>query len=334
MSSLPEDLYPDIFSRLPVKSLLLCKCVCKNWYALICTSDFVKFHLNLTTQKNNPIFMLKGLDSDFLYSIDYDLLASSVSEIEADAIEMDHPFKSLNYGVDFLYSIVWIWLSENDDDDRDHFCFWNPATREYKEIPSHKRVYMLESNSWKDEQTIPYQFLLVQNSGVLVNGHLHWLVSGEDDFLPYYNFLLISLDISDDSFKEMQLPKEFLEESTGIILGELEGCLCALVSSDGYGALVHFEVWKMLDHGIRESMSERYVIVHDSFVSTPFYFKLVWSFNNGEILFLSWDKLVLYEPNKGSAQLKTCSSPLLKAEYYFESLVSLNSGSYVGAENH
>lgn len=79
---------------------------------------------------------------------------------------------------------------------------------------------------------------------MIFNGDLHWLPLGQD------NYVLLSLDISDETFKEMQLPIEVLKENMNryMFLGVLEGCLCVLVSS-----VVNdrFEVWEMLDYGVR-----------------------------------------------------------------------------------
>ncbi|XP_026421161.1 F-box protein CPR1-like [Papaver somniferum] len=376
VSSIPEEIQNDILLRLPVKSLLACKCACKNWYALISTSDFINSHV--TIQKNNPILMLKD-DSIHLYSIGFDSLpssSSSVCEIKDNVIIMDHPLKYVGFltecssrsCIGFLGSsngLICIWLlcfCYQPIGFRESFCLWNPATREYKELPEspiglnrgnvcmhgfgydHKtddyklaigveapgskdttlvQVYTLASSLWKTEKTIPYRLLCMHMSGVLVNGNLHWLALGQ------YNFLLLSLDISDENFKEMQLPREIPELNKDMCLGVLQGCLCLLVSSDVNGVKNYSEVWEMLDYGVRESWTKRHVIAHESIINKQKYFRLVQSFKNDEFLLLSDDILVLYDPKHGSArELKIDNVPFRNAETYFESLVSLNSGTY------
>ncbi|XP_026423074.1 F-box protein CPR1-like [Papaver somniferum] len=364
MSSIPEEIRYEILSRLPVKSLLACKCVCKNWYALISTSDFVKTHIAI--QKSNPILMLeKGCD---LYSIGYDSLPSSpVCEIKNDVIKVDHP----HHCVGLLSSCnglicIWIWLLVDGGYNRDVLCLWNPATGEYKELPEspigftrnnvcvhglgydHKtddyklaigvkgpgskdttlvQIYSLASNLWETEKTIPYWFSDMHISGVLVDGNLHWLALG------HHNFLLLSLDISDENFKEMQLPREVPEMNKDMCLGVLQGCLCLLVKTDVNGVKNYSEVWEMLDYGVRESWTKRHVITHESIINEQKYFRLVRSFKYDEILLLSDDILVLYDRKHGSArELKIGNVRFRNAETYFESLVSLNSGTYVVEE--
>ncbi|XP_026443983.1 F-box protein CPR1-like [Papaver somniferum] len=380
MSSIPEELYHEILLRLPVKSLLICKSVCRNWYALISTSDFVKTHTAIQDEK--PILMLElegpvwNCESSIVYSIGYDSLAStSIVENDAiDGIEMDYPFKSLAYRIVRLLGssngLVCMWLFDKVGD-RCCICLWNPATREYKEIPpfsaigsycdvqlhafgyDHKtddyklligveaaeskdttniHVYTLASNSWKTG--IPYRFPYDQRAGVSFNGDLHWVPLGDQE-----NYVILSLDISDENFKEMQIPKELSRNAANqyLFLGVLEGCLCLLVSLDVDG---QFEVRKMLNYGVRETWTKCYVIAHDSLISKQFCFRIVWSFENGEIIFLNGDGLVLYDLKNGSAtelNIPTCVKRVdglvflefVDTKNHFESLVSLISGSYI-----
>ncbi|XP_026385018.1 uncharacterized protein LOC113280630 [Papaver somniferum] len=97
--------------------------------------------------------------------------------------------------------------------------------------------------------------------------------------------------------------------------------------SDVNGVKVHSEVWEMLDYGIQESWTKRYVVAHESIIIDQKYFRLVRSLKNDEILLLTGNILVLNEPKHGKAlELKINNVPFKNAETYFESLVSLNSG--------
>ncbi|KAJ9672008.1 hypothetical protein PVL29_025589 [Vitis rotundifolia] len=50
-----EEILTNILSRLPVKSLLVCKSVCKYWQGLICSPSFI--HLHLIQSQENPSYV-------------------------------------------------------------------------------------------------------------------------------------------------------------------------------------------------------------------------------------------------------------------------------------
>ncbi|GKB34692.1 F-box associated domain containing protein [Tanacetum coccineum] len=46
IEDLPPNVTADVLSRLPVKTIIHCKCVCKNWRQLVSDSYFVNLHLS------------------------------------------------------------------------------------------------------------------------------------------------------------------------------------------------------------------------------------------------------------------------------------------------
>ncbi|XP_026383646.1 F-box/kelch-repeat protein At3g06240-like [Papaver somniferum] len=150
-------------------------------------------------------------------------------------------------------------------------------------------VYTLGLDSWKSILTIPYRFDANRTAGVLVNGSLHWLgETGDEDIFN----TIISLDISNDGFEEVKLPKETLED--GHLFGNvelLEGCLCVL----SYIYKVRYEVWVMRDYGVQESWTKRYVISHERIMDGSFV-SIMWTFTkNDEILLQGQNGLILYD---------------------------------------
>ncbi|XP_043693196.1 F-box protein CPR1-like [Telopea speciosissima] len=133
--NLPEDIIVEILSRLPVKSLLRFKCVCKPWCALIINPTFIKMHLNRSLARNNYENNLIFV-SDNLYSFDslhsFDLDVASEQQL---LVTLDH------HQPDFLECSSRIWGSCNgllciaDDIDFPVF-FWNPSTRRHHKIPN------------------------------------------------------------------------------------------------------------------------------------------------------------------------------------------------------
>jgi len=54
--TLPDEVMAEILSRLPVRSLMQIKCVCKSWNTIISDPKFIKMHLNRSAR--NPHFSL------------------------------------------------------------------------------------------------------------------------------------------------------------------------------------------------------------------------------------------------------------------------------------
>ncbi|XP_074314811.1 F-box protein At4g22390-like [Silene latifolia] len=72
--SLPTEIIThEIFSKLPVKSLLRFKCVSKSYNALISSPEFVELHLRESRSSDaNRLLILVGKEGRNLYSIDVD----------------------------------------------------------------------------------------------------------------------------------------------------------------------------------------------------------------------------------------------------------------------
>ncbi|XP_059660424.1 F-box protein CPR1-like [Cornus florida] len=57
---LPQETLVDIFTRLPIKTLLQIRCVCKTWYALINSPIFITAHINRTiANTTTPLLLLR-----------------------------------------------------------------------------------------------------------------------------------------------------------------------------------------------------------------------------------------------------------------------------------
>lgn len=146
--------------------------------------------------------------------------------------------------------------------------------------------YTLGTDSWKSVPIIPY-FFYYRTFGLLVNGSFHWLAGSKR------GTLIVSLDISDERFKEIELPIECLKKRSRFITeAMLDGCLSVLVRND--------RVWVMQDYGIRESWIKRYSITNEMITKHPYSLRYIRFFKNGEVLFMNLGKLVLYDPKDGS----------------------------------
>ncbi|KAM7509161.1 hypothetical protein LguiA_019614 [Lonicera macranthoides] len=126
----PEAVVTEILSRLPVKSLLLFKCVCKCWYRIIKTPEFVNKHLNHYHKQNDAQLLVYhyipeirefrfALFPQETLSVHQDL---DDVEISASLSEIIGPINGLFFFHHAVYSC------------RNRVALWNPATREFRSL--------------------------------------------------------------------------------------------------------------------------------------------------------------------------------------------------------
>ncbi|XP_026384565.1 F-box protein CPR1-like [Papaver somniferum] len=265
--------------------------------------------------------LLPEIEDENDNAVEEDNLSSKLSGIDGYAAQMDYPFKELGLmripevPQRYSYSVV-----------KQYAFVYDPMADDYKfmiAVSSEKEtslvhVYSLVSDSWKSF-LVPYIFILsYQKSGVLFNGDLHWLAFCQS------KHCIVSLDVGNEKFKEIQPPSECLKL---ILVGVLEKCLCVLVEDENDA----IDIWAMQVYGDPKSWNKHYSITHEiitSRLSLQYSFlRFMWSFKNGIILFMDSSNLVLYDPNHGTAIERRLSH--ISVENYSESLVSLNSGTYV-----
>ncbi|XP_045791127.1 F-box/kelch-repeat protein At3g23880-like [Trifolium pratense] len=125
MLYLPFELIIEILLRLPVKSLLRFKSVCKSWFSLISKPNFANSHFQITVAtRTSRILTLTQTPPRKFQSIDF--------EINSDSVSLNHNFLPPPYtycqikgscrGFICLYSFRDIWI-------------WNPSNRFHKQIP-------------------------------------------------------------------------------------------------------------------------------------------------------------------------------------------------------
>ncbi|XP_026419537.1 F-box protein CPR1-like [Papaver somniferum] len=285
-----------------------------------------------------------------------------------NAIEYDYPFRSLGQNIVLLgycdglvcmrvSDMLCVWNpctkeykvtpdSPNEEIDEETayaFCY-DSTIDDYKlfkviELPGTGSmfclvdVYTLGSNSWTSIEDIPYCFHNEQKVGVLANGNFHWLgwsCKLTDTHVVERLEVIISLDVSSESFQEMQLAKEPLEnEHIFRSLGVLEGCLCVLSHDDS-----KLDLWVMRDYGVQGSWTKHFGIMNRQFRDRCL-ISLMWSFKNDEdhkyLICVELD-LFLCEPKHARVKRPKINGlrSLNDVGNHFESLVSLGSGTYVG----
>ncbi|KAI8539648.1 hypothetical protein RHMOL_Rhmol09G0199100 [Rhododendron molle] len=149
---LPEEVFVEILSRLPAKSLLRFKSVCKTWFALIQNHHFIDLHYhhrNRITRKNDSILVVRSIptaDPQQQHSSIYDennevVLSLYSSETPTTTTSSTNPVRlpSDLFGPGLtLHGVVQafgpckgiVCLTDNVN-----VVLCNPATREFKAVP-------------------------------------------------------------------------------------------------------------------------------------------------------------------------------------------------------
>lgn len=85
-SSIPEEIICDIFSRLPVDSLMRFKCLSKSYNALISNPYFVDTHHSHSISHPGRIkFLTRSRDGNFSYTID-----QKVEQKRSSVVRIEH----------------------------------------------------------------------------------------------------------------------------------------------------------------------------------------------------------------------------------------------------
>lgn len=225
VAHLSSDIISNIVSRLPMKSILICKSVCKTWYSLIQDPHFVDLQLSRTTHRPSQLIL-------FNTSMDQLLLVDSVGCVVGEI-----PFNVVEgWAPDIMGSCNGM-LCVASVNELDPVLVWNPITRDYIILPESEsklpvlhhhlgmgfdpftkkykvvRVYYeyfhssaftfeiitIGENSWKQLDT-PFGALEIgKGASVFLDGYFYWIVIYED------NIHILSLDMVEEKFQKLSL---------------------------------------------------------------------------------------------------------------------------------
>ncbi|XP_021666818.2 F-box protein CPR1-like [Hevea brasiliensis] len=137
---LPQELLAGILSRLPVKSILICRCVSKTWYSLITNPSFIDHHLKKTAARNSGLlffsYSTRELVWPFKENVRY-LLYPDESFPANPVEELDCLFKDLKRSVNIVGSCNGVICLSYNVYGRytDGAALWNPSVRKIVKIP-------------------------------------------------------------------------------------------------------------------------------------------------------------------------------------------------------
>ncbi|KAK6783803.1 hypothetical protein RDI58_017257 [Solanum bulbocastanum] len=283
------DVATEILSRLPVRSLLLFKCVSKLWMTLISDSYFKIKHLNHVKNDVNSQKIL--VNQRYPYIEEFSLYCSSLSSVQqvGHLHKFDCPFniKSWHHTLYCCYHglALIVFYSYKEDSVP---LLWNPSTREsivlpplkifsrdyftwglgydsttdyYKILKIDKKscseILALKSGSWRlmDKHPIHdvHRMLTSTDSLVFVHGAFHWLIHS------LRKYFVMSFGISNEVYKGIPLPEQmYLKKFWEWGVSVLGGMLCAY---SHYVSRIEnvFKFWMMKDY-VNESWTELFTI--------------------------------------------------------------------------
>ncbi|KAK9016743.1 hypothetical protein V6N11_079237 [Hibiscus sabdariffa] len=282
---MPVEVILKILKRLPVKSLVRCRSVCKTWNTLICGPSFISTHLQDSLSNNTPLLLLGcKKQGRHKFSLHYD----------NDGFE---EFKQLQFPpfgcmadsplVGSCNGLICVQLVTYDDH---MYVLWNPSIQKYIHLPQESvsqtayinvgfgfdsttndyklllvgfdmddkwiqpYLFSLNGNSWKRVTAVyPNYDFGPETSLPFVSGAVHWL--GQQERRDGgFGLAILGFDLSAENFFEINMPESLI----GLCLVDLSimkyGESSIAVSTLPTDA--EHELWVMKKYGVVESWSK------------------------------------------------------------------------------
>ncbi|XP_062009180.1 F-box/kelch-repeat protein At3g23880-like isoform X2 [Rosa rugosa] len=287
-----EDVIVEILARLPVKSLIRFRCVCKSWRALISDSYFIKKHLSYGERGITKstyrliIFMLdppSPLEILALRNMKDDDDGDGAAGGQFAVIQLDCPVtKTITYSrhrilVGSCNGLVCVEL------DSEVIMLWNPCTRDSKVLPKPPRVinsefiycfHGLGHDSASDDYKVIRGFTDYLAKKIMI--HIFSLktgswrtvedidyvrsIRGQGLFLNGALHWLYSLPEGGSRILSFDLGAEKFQKTIPLPYDDWfrdplihKNCLCVLTCPTGTN---NFNIWMMKEYGVKESWTE------------------------------------------------------------------------------
>ncbi|KAG4931991.1 hypothetical protein JHK87_045993 [Glycine soja] len=356
MVDLPQELIHEILLRLPVKSLIRFKTVCKSWLSHISDPHFTASHFKLGAAPTERLLFLSPIAREFL-SIDFNESLNDDSASAALNCDFVEHFDYLEIIgscrgfllLDFRYTLcVWNpstgvhqfvkwspFVSSNimGLDVGDEFSLsirgfgYDPSTDDYLAVLAscndelviiHMEYFSLRANTWKEIEASHLSFaeIAYNEVGSFLNTAIHWLAFSLEVSMD----VIVAFDLTERSFSEILLPIDFDLDNFQLcvlaVLGELLN-LCAVEE------IRHsVEIWAMGEYKVRSSWTKTTVVSLDYFSSLSLF--PICSTEDGDIVGTDGCNVLIKCNDEGQLQeYQIYSNGPYRSAVYTESLLSL-----------
>lgn len=293
MEDLPENIMFDILSRLSVKTIIYCKCTCKNWRNLVIDSYFVKLHLSrshegllidqytfsdvkASTRQGNLMWV--EIDHHRLFHDPHIIVDLNDANLFHD---MPTNCKGAYDLVGSVNGLTCLWAFGLDNT-----YIFNPITKEYTILPKqhffasiseviygfgvslfgeHKVVRIFQSKTLPNPNGIEVYTLGTDQRRSL--GQVPYNLSGYEEHGLFFNNhvhwiiadKLHSFDLENETFQLFPSPLDEVEIYCGRqCLGVLKDFLSLFYYS--YYQDLGYTIWMMREHGNHKSWQKELVI--------------------------------------------------------------------------
>ncbi|AET02111.1 F-box protein interaction domain protein [Medicago truncatula] len=332
---LPSELIIQILLRLPVKSLLCFKCICKSWLSLISDPHFANSHVDVSAAKIVSISRTRPLAEirfiDFETSINHDsvsgfILLNCLTNLYVwnPSSRFHKEIKLSPFACKFLAYNPRHLLGFGYDGLRDDYLVvllsYDPTL---VKTSSYLEFFSLRDNKWNEIEGPHITYLNAtanrKAGGSFFNGAIHWLAS------PYHKIpleVIVVFDLMERKLLEIPLPDDYDHgpEHYGLWVF---GKFLSLWNMNFDNRTV--EIWEMKEYKQQSSWTKTLVIPIDNDIP---WFSPVYSTKSGDIIGTSNIGLGLVKYNNKGQLLEYFAMNSIASEVamYTESLLSLPGG--------
>ncbi|OMO64937.1 hypothetical protein COLO4_31682 [Corchorus olitorius] len=286
----PFDLKEDILCRLPVKSVVRFKGVCKRWLLLTKDPKLIKLHLQRSTRSHTKGSLVSvSLEDNQLCSVDLSTLHITKAAINPlsklpNLIYLAGACNGLLCFSTWDGNTITLWNMSTKDHkilpplDPDEYGIqdqrlqlvgfgYDPCNDDYKVVrvyycstKGHIAIfYSLRLNSWGSNYEDEYEYhnfrqFYFWSWAVYVSGALNWIArTNNTTNHNEVHSTIIGLDLNTENARDLRFPYKPNDPLLFLIdsIGVLDGKLCAAGRKNGQEEVI--DIWVMEEYGKEES---------------------------------------------------------------------------------
>ncbi|KAI4317738.1 hypothetical protein L6164_025585 [Bauhinia variegata] len=333
---LPEEIIAEILLRIPVKSLLQFRCVCKSWKSIISDPQFVKKHLHRSTtdanfSRHRVVF---STETDTQFVIDGIIECSIHSLFNNPATSVDASYR-MTPCFKVVGSCNGLLCLASITEESSWVRLWNPTTRWVS------KIFPYLGDGWRTSvnSSVVFGFghdHLIDNYKVVsifyTDGHglpktVKVCTLGDNSWTQMQSFpsstrifydsgkfvggslnwlvvrsdgpcyyFVVSFNLAKETCDQLLLPDNDSDQFLPHAVEVLRDSLCFTYGLKG----THFVLWLMKEYGVKESWTKLVTIPYvDIGVSGNFFGPTIFSIRSetGEVLFgVNFNQIAIYNP--------------------------------------